>query len=256
MRWYEDGKRRAQDEHLHRFHRRRRASDRARATPRRGRIVAQGGSAGGMLMGAVANMRARPLRRHHRRGAVRRRAEHDARRHAAAHAARMARMGQPDRARARTIATIAAYSPYDNVAAQALSADPGARRPHRSARDLLGAGEMGRAAARSQDRRSHPVLLKTNMDAGHGGASGRFSRLEEVAFNYAFALEGRRQGRSRSGRVTELLRRNGPRHRIAVGTRRHRLQIGGDRLEVASGRCERFLHHRCHRPRRAYRNPA
>ena len=62
-----------------------------------GRIVGHGGSAGGMLMGAVANRRGRPLRRHRLRGALRRRAEHHARRHAAADAARMARMGQPDR---------------------------------------------------------------------------------------------------------------------------------------------------------------
>ena len=33
-----------------------------------------------------------------------------------------------------------------------------------------------------------PVLLRTNMGAGHGGASGRFSRLDEVAIAYAFAL--------------------------------------------------------------------
>jgi oligopeptidase B len=33
-----------------------------------------------------------------------------------------------------------------------------------------------------------PVLLKINMDAGHAGASGRFSRLEEVALQQAFAL--------------------------------------------------------------------
>ena len=37
--------------------------------PRAGRIVAAGGSAGGMLMGAVANLGARPVRRHHRRRA-------------------------------------------------------------------------------------------------------------------------------------------------------------------------------------------
>jgi oligopeptidase B len=35
----------------------------------------------------------------------------------------------------------------------------------------------------------NPVLFRINMDAGHGGASGRFSRLEEVAFVYAFALK-------------------------------------------------------------------
>ena len=33
------------------------------------------------------------------------------------------------------------------------------------------------------------VLLKTNMGAGHGGASGRFERLKETALDYAFALK-------------------------------------------------------------------
>jgi oligopeptidase B len=33
-----------------------------------------------------------------------------------------------------------------------------------------------------------PVLLRTNMGAGHGGASGRFDRLDEIAIVYAFAL--------------------------------------------------------------------
>ena len=34
----------------------------------------------------------------------------------------------------------------------------------------------------------HLLLLRTNMDAGHGGASGRFARLEEIAYIYAFSL--------------------------------------------------------------------
>ncbi|CLR35684.1 Probable protease II PrtB [Mycobacterium tuberculosis] len=34
-----------------------------------------------------------------------------------------------------------------------------------------------------------PILLKTNMAAGHGGKSGRFQRLEEIAFEYAFAIK-------------------------------------------------------------------
>ncbi|HUG53776.1 MAG TPA: S9 family peptidase, partial [Vicinamibacteria bacterium] len=33
-----------------------------------------------------------------------------------------------------------------------------------------------------------PLLLKTNMGAGHGGASGRYDRLREIAFDYAFVL--------------------------------------------------------------------
>jgi oligopeptidase B len=33
------------------------------------------------------------------------------------------------------------------------------------------------------------VLLKTNMGAGHGGASGRYDALKELAFEYAFILD-------------------------------------------------------------------
>jgi oligopeptidase B len=36
---------------------------------------------------------------------------------------------------------------------------------------------------------NHPLLLKTNMDAGHGGAAGRFDRLKEVALVQVFALD-------------------------------------------------------------------
>jgi oligopeptidase B len=36
---------------------------------------------------------------------------------------------------------------------------------------------------------THPLLLKTNMAAGHGGASGRYDFLREVALDYAFILE-------------------------------------------------------------------
>ncbi|MGE0455670.1 MAG: S9 family peptidase [Vicinamibacteria bacterium] len=35
---------------------------------------------------------------------------------------------------------------------------------------------------------SNPLLLKTNMGAGHGGASGRYDALRETAFDYAFML--------------------------------------------------------------------
>jgi oligopeptidase B len=33
-----------------------------------------------------------------------------------------------------------------------------------------------------------PLLLHTNMAAGHGGASGRYDYLKEIAFDYAFIL--------------------------------------------------------------------
>ncbi|MCU1307212.1 MAG: peptidase family [Acidobacteriaceae bacterium] len=35
---------------------------------------------------------------------------------------------------------------------------------------------------------THPLMLKTNMAAGHGGASGRYDYLHDVAFDYAFFL--------------------------------------------------------------------
>ena len=34
----------------------------------------------------------------------------------------------------------------------------------------------------------NPLLLKVNMAAGHGGASGRYGRLKDVAYDYAFVL--------------------------------------------------------------------
>ena len=36
---------------------------------------------------------------------------------------------------------------------------------------------------------SNPLVFKINMEAGHGGKSGRFRRLHEVAEEYAFMLD-------------------------------------------------------------------
>jgi protease II len=48
--------------------------------------------------------------------------------------------------------------------------------------------KMGGQIACHQDRQE-PLLLKTNMDAGHGGASGRFKAFKETATEYAFLLD-------------------------------------------------------------------
>ena len=80
------------------------------------------------------------------------------------------------------------YSPYDNVKATAY--------PHL----LVTAGlhdsqvqywEPAKwvAKLRALKTDNHRLLLKTNMDAGHGGASGRFKRYEETAMIYAFLLD-------------------------------------------------------------------
>jgi protease II len=48
-----------------------------------------------------------------------------------------------------------------------------------------------------------PVLLHTNMDAGHGGSAGRFDSLKETALAYAFAIRAVRR-RLAAGRCRRL----------------------------------------------------
>ena len=150
------------------------------------RIVGHGGSAGGMLMGAAAN----------RAGAL--------------FAGILAEVpfvdvlntmldetlpltppewpewGNPI-ADAAAFRHIQSYSPYDNVAAQdypAILAMAGLTDP----RVTYWEPAKWVARLRATMTSGGPVLLRTNMGAGHGGSSGRFSRLEEVAIGYAFAL--------------------------------------------------------------------
>ncbi len=50
------------------------------------------------------------------------------------------------------------------------------------------------AKLREKSRSDAPMLLKINMEAGHGGASGRFDFLKEIAFDYAFAIWAQDKG--------------------------------------------------------------
>jgi oligopeptidase B len=45
------------------------------------------------------------------------------------------------------------------------------------------------ARLRTMKTDERPLLLVTNMGAGHGGASGRYDRLREIAFDYTFMLK-------------------------------------------------------------------
>jgi oligopeptidase B len=45
------------------------------------------------------------------------------------------------------------------------------------------------ARMRALKTNSTGLLLVTNMGAGHGGASGRYDRLREIALDYAFMLQ-------------------------------------------------------------------
>jgi oligopeptidase B len=84
--------------------------------------------------------------------------------------------------------TIAAYSPYDNVADRnypPILALAGLTDPR------VTYWEPAKWVAKLREKKAgaNPVLFRINMDAGHAGAAGRFSRLEEVAYSYAFALK-------------------------------------------------------------------
>lgn len=79
------------------------------------------------------------------------------------------------------------YSPYDNVKPQNY--------PNMLVEISLNdsqvpywEGAKFAAKLREMNTDSNPILLKTNMGAGHGGSSGRYDRLKEVAFDYAYAL--------------------------------------------------------------------
>ena len=150
------------------------------------KMVAVGGSAGGMLMGAVANMRP------------------DLFRAIVAHVPfvdvlntmlddtlplttmEYNEWGNPQLR--EFYEYIKSYSPYDNVTAQDY--------PHM----LVTGGisdprvtywEPAKWMARLRDLKTDDnlLLMKMHMDSGHAGASGRFERLKEVALEYAFILK-------------------------------------------------------------------
>ena len=167
----------------------------AQKIARPGAVVAHGGSAGGMLMGAVANLAP------------------------ALYAGIIADVpfvdvlntmmdaelpltppewlewGNPIASRA-AFDVILGYSPYDNVRAQdypVILALAGLTDPR------VTYWEPAKWVARLRDTMTGggPVILKTNMEAGHGGASGRLDRLGDVALEYAFAIacvEGKFKG--------------------------------------------------------------
>jgi oligopeptidase B len=152
----------------------------------KGRIAAYGGSAGGMLMGAVANMRPELW------GAI------------------IAAVPFVDVLNTMSDTTlpltppewpewgnpiqdpeayecIADYSPYDQVQDRPyppVLATGGLSDP----RVTYWEPAKWAAKLREHNTAETPVLLKINMEAGHGGASGRFDFLKEIALDYAFAL--------------------------------------------------------------------
>ncbi|HAT65840.1 MAG TPA: oligopeptidase B, partial [Flavobacteriaceae bacterium] len=80
------------------------------------------------------------------------------------------------------------YSPYDNVEAKAYPNMLVTTGLHDSQVQYW---EPAKWVAKLREMKTDDtiLLLQTNMDAGHGGASGRFESLKEVAMDYAFLLD-------------------------------------------------------------------
>lgn len=150
------------------------------------KIFAMGGSAGGLLMGAIANMRPDlytgivaevpfvdvlttmldntiPLTT----------AEYD-------------EWGNPNEKNLYDY--IKTYSPYDNVVAQNYPNILVTTGLHDSQVQYWEPAKWV-ARLRQKNTAKSLILLKTDMKAGHGGKSGRFDQLREDAFNYAFILQ-------------------------------------------------------------------
>ncbi len=79
------------------------------------------------------------------------------------------------------------YSPYDNVMAANYPAMLVTTGLHDSQVQYWEPAKWV-AKLREMKTDNNLLLLKTNMDFGHGGASGRFERLKEIALEYAFML--------------------------------------------------------------------
>jgi oligopeptidase B len=184
--WYEDGKL---------MHKRNTFTDFIAATEHlvagkfgaRDQVYAMGGSAGGLLMGAVANMRPDLFR------------------------AVIAQVPFVDVINTMTDTTlpltvgefeewgnpagnraeyeyIRSYDPYRNITAQAY--------PAMLVKTSLNDSQVmywepAKYVAKLRELRTdhNPVILKTIMEAGHGGASGRYDALKELSFTYSFILD-------------------------------------------------------------------
>ncbi len=150
------------------------------------KLFAQGGSAGGLLMGAVVN-----LAPHLFKGILAdvpfvdvvttmlddsiplTTGEYD-------------EWGDPNEEEAYFY--MKSYSPYDNVKAQDYPAMLVTTGLHDSQVQYWEPAKWV-AKLRYLKTDNNPLLLHTNMDAGHGGASGRFEQFKEVALEYAFMFK-------------------------------------------------------------------
>jgi oligopeptidase B len=80
------------------------------------------------------------------------------------------------------------YSPYDNVEAKAYPTLL-VKTSYNDSQVMYWEPAKYVARLRAQKTDTNPLLFHVNMDpAGHGGRSGRYDKLRETAFDYAFVL--------------------------------------------------------------------
>ena len=149
------------------------------------RLAIMGGSAGGLLMGAVINMRPKLF------GAVVAMVPFVDSLNTALDASLPLTVGEYEEFGNPNIKEfydyMKSYAPYENVAAQAYPAiliTAGLNDPR------VSYWEAAKWAAKLRARKTddHPLLLKTNLGSGHFGPSGRYEHLRETALHYAFIL--------------------------------------------------------------------
>jgi oligopeptidase B len=149
------------------------------------RVAIEGGSAGGLLMGAVANMEP---------GLFRAVVSHvpfvdvmntmlDA--SLPLTVPEHEEWGDPNQPEA--FEYMLSYSPYDNVTEKAYPAML-VKTSLYDSQVMYWEPAKYVAKLRRMKTDNHPLLLHTNMTAGHGGASGRYDYLKEIAFDYAFLM--------------------------------------------------------------------
>lgn len=159
----------------------------ARGCARPGRILAYGGSAGGLLVGAALNLRPDLWA-----GLIAAVPFVDALNTMSDASLPLTPPEWPEWgnpiADAAAYDLIASYSPYDNIRPAAyppVLATGGLSDP----RVTYWEPAKWVAKLRAHNQAKTPIVLKMHMDGGHSGASGRYEALKDVAFDYAFALK-------------------------------------------------------------------
>jgi oligopeptidase B len=150
------------------------------------RVAIEGGSAGGLLMGAVANMRPDLF------GAVLSHVPFVDVMNTMLDASlpltvpEYEEWGNPNESPA--FEYMLSYSPYDNLKAKAYPAML-VKTSLYDSQVMYWEPAKYVAKLRTLKTDDNSLLLHTNMTAGHGGASGRYDYLKEIAMDYAFLLK-------------------------------------------------------------------